>query len=268
MSVLRLPRNSGSPAAPINVGIRAAQGEFIAVLDQDDVLLPEKFSIQTDVLRRCLSVAVVGSLCGILSKSEKVLQSTDLIEFLAAASRRHDDALILDSGPALVSLLLRRNYLFGYPAFMFRRASWNRKGGVDDSFRIASDYEFLCWLCTQGELAILPQVQYLRRLHGSNLSGNLVQSNLEVARVCAKYTPIAARLTKGSHPPPGFREWLVAEAYLARERGAYGQALNYYRLLGALWSWRSQDLLALAKLSVHCLTRPIRSALPRREARA
>src|SRR5947209_5899283 len=37
---IRLGRNSGGPAHPINVGIAAASSEFIAVLDQDDVYDP------------------------------------------------------------------------------------------------------------------------------------------------------------------------------------------------------------------------------------
>lgn len=34
--LIKMTHNSGGPAAPINTGIAAAIGEFIAVLDQDD----------------------------------------------------------------------------------------------------------------------------------------------------------------------------------------------------------------------------------------
>src|SRR5262245_23883515 len=40
--LIRLPQNSGGPAHPMNVGIAEARGDLIAVLDQDDVFLPNR----------------------------------------------------------------------------------------------------------------------------------------------------------------------------------------------------------------------------------
>src|SRR5436309_2618216 len=39
---LQLAQNSGGPARPMNLGIAQARGEFIAILDQDDIWLPHK----------------------------------------------------------------------------------------------------------------------------------------------------------------------------------------------------------------------------------
>src|SRR5262249_48062634 len=152
-------------------------------------------------------------------------QPAELLAFVRAAARPVGEFLLLDRAAALASLLLRANYVFGYPGFMFRRAAWERKGGVDESLRIASDYEMLCWLCTQGALAVVPGVPYLRRLHEANLSQGKAGAELEVARVHARYRPVAAQLIGRSDPPRGFREWLVTEAYGARQRGQYSEAL-------------------------------------------
>ncbi|WP_149500026.1 glycosyltransferase family 2 protein, partial [Roseiconus lacunae] len=50
--VVRRPRNSGGPAAPINDGVRETSSRWVALLDQDDLLMPTRIE---DSLR-CLSV--------------------------------------------------------------------------------------------------------------------------------------------------------------------------------------------------------------------
>ncbi|MFZ0665643.1 MAG: glycosyltransferase [Acidimicrobiales bacterium] len=44
--------NSGGPARPRNIGIREARGEAICFLDQDDLWLPEKLTLQRPLLER------------------------------------------------------------------------------------------------------------------------------------------------------------------------------------------------------------------------
>lgn len=46
IKLFRLPKASGSPAAPRNNSIMNAQGEYIAFLDSDDVWMPGKLSAQ------------------------------------------------------------------------------------------------------------------------------------------------------------------------------------------------------------------------------
>jgi len=51
--------NSGGPATPKNVGLRMAQGRFISFCDQDDILLPNKLQLATEVFEKHPDLDVV-----------------------------------------------------------------------------------------------------------------------------------------------------------------------------------------------------------------
>lgn len=46
----RLPKNSGHPSIPRNIGLDLAKGDFIAFLDSDDLWLPNKLEVQLDFM--------------------------------------------------------------------------------------------------------------------------------------------------------------------------------------------------------------------------
>ncbi|NYT38025.1 glycosyltransferase family 2 protein [Allopusillimonas soli] len=46
-----LEHNNGAPAAPRNIGVSLARGEFVALLDADDLWHPRKLELQVPILR-------------------------------------------------------------------------------------------------------------------------------------------------------------------------------------------------------------------------
>lgn len=46
------PRNSGSPAAPRNMGVKYARGRYVAFLDSDDVWFPSKLDEQLRLMKK------------------------------------------------------------------------------------------------------------------------------------------------------------------------------------------------------------------------
>jgi teichuronic acid biosynthesis glycosyltransferase TuaG len=49
--LLKLPENSGRPAVPRNLAIREARGQYIALLDSDDLWHPEKLALQIEAMQ-------------------------------------------------------------------------------------------------------------------------------------------------------------------------------------------------------------------------
>ncbi|MDQ6770968.1 MAG: glycosyltransferase [Gemmatimonadota bacterium] len=60
ISVITNPKQLGRAGAR-NVGIMVARGEFIAVLDSDDMMFPERLSRQVEFMRRNTAVGVLGT---------------------------------------------------------------------------------------------------------------------------------------------------------------------------------------------------------------
>lgn len=70
--MIRCERNSGRPAAA-NLGFQEAKGEFVAVLDADDVMRPDRIEKQVRVLDADPEVGVVGSSLAVMDRLEEVM---------------------------------------------------------------------------------------------------------------------------------------------------------------------------------------------------
>lgn len=135
-------------ASTRNAGIAVARGEFIAFLDADDVMMPNKLSVQVGYLLKHPEVGCV--LC-----RQKIL---------------------LEPGTALPAWLIRDPVfkdLGGVaPGSAVVRASvLGRAGGFDSAYRLAVGIEWLGRLRDAGiEIAVVPEILMCRRVHDANLT--------------------------------------------------------------------------------------------------
>jgi glycosyltransferase involved in cell wall biosynthesis len=249
--LLTLGENSGGPARPLNQGIAAATGEFIAVLDQDDVFLPTKLADQVCCLRKDPALSFVFSLCGHYDQPAEILSYPEAVQELRIRGKSAEGSWHVP-GPELFRLLLQHgNFIIGYPAILFRRADWLRKGGLDEGLAIASDYEFLCWLALQGDVAFNDRVQYVRRFHTSNLCNRREDTRIEAYRIQARYLTEQPWVLQDASLSAVVRENVFDLAYLLRQRGRYREALRHYWLSLRLWGWEGKTLRSMAKLLPH-----------------
>jgi glycosyltransferase involved in cell wall biosynthesis len=126
------------PAEARNHGIRAARGEFVAFLDDDDTWEPAK-------LARCLH-AIDGDRLDVVCHSETWLDAET-----GARRVRHYSALFDTSVHPLVSLM--RNNPFSTSALVARRAYLVQAGLFDPTLPSAEDYDL--WI----RLAMIPGVR-------------------------------------------------------------------------------------------------------------
>ncbi|MGB8003811.1 MAG: glycosyltransferase family A protein [Gaiellaceae bacterium] len=130
-------------AAAHNTGINASNGEFIGFLDDDDVLPPNKVSMQVDFLEANRHVGCV------MGRQEWINPPPWLTR----------DAVYGDlDGIPPGSALIRRSVL-------------TELGGFDPTFRWGEDMDLLVRMREQNvEMAVLPEIVLYRRFTGTNMT--------------------------------------------------------------------------------------------------
>jgi len=114
-------------AAARNTGVRAASGDYLAFLDDDDLILPDKIERQMQVLAARPEVALVH--CG--------------YDYVDERGRRVGRTALLPEGQVLKQLLCRNFIWVGGP--LIRRRALDQVGLFDESIpAISADWEL--WL--------------------------------------------------------------------------------------------------------------------------
>jgi len=164
--LLRSDRNMGRPAAA-NRGFDAALGEYIAVLDADDVMVPERLSRQVAFLDANPGIDAVGSALSVFgSKSEF---------WSWPADDRTGRSKLLFGDPVC------------YGTTMFRKATLDANGlRCDEEWRVPGmDFLFLVRCSAHMRFANLPEALTLYRVGEQNMRHGL--DPLEVkARIYAR----------------------------------------------------------------------------------
>lgn len=149
-------------AAARNRGLELAQGELIAFLDQDDVLLPDKLALQVACFEHQPEVGIVHSGWRLVNVDGQAL--ADVQPWLDVAEL--DGASWIKRMPVLFS------------AMLFRRDWLERVNGLSSQFKQACDVDLVQRLVLAGCSSVwLKQVTVLYRQHDQNDSLNtLVQA--------------------------------------------------------------------------------------------
>jgi glycosyltransferase involved in cell wall biosynthesis len=247
--VIRLSKNSGGPAAPIEYGVRHATGDFIAVLDQDDIFCQEKLLREAEILAKRPDVRLVFARTSLTSQPMVSLQSSQLIDEITACGTPCDSFIMLPGEQLLALLIKEGNFIIGFPGFMFRRSEAADGPLLDSELRIAADYDFLCRLCG-GNAAFIDAIHYHRREHDSNVCRRREEMFQEIAIVRARYGT-DPRLRRAGLRCPSIRQTYFDIAYKCRNQGQYRTAAWWLWISMLYWGPRPRTLFGLGKLLPH-----------------
>lgn len=132
-----------------NKGFRIAQGKYIAVMDADDIAMPDRLEKEVAYLEASPDVLAVGTGCIFFSndKPEKIVSAYSEI---------------------LIGLLLDNCIV--HPSLMVRTDVLRQLNGYDEYFYYSADYDLVCRLALLGKVENLavPLMRY--RWHSSQIS--------------------------------------------------------------------------------------------------
>jgi len=201
--VLRLAESRG-PGGARNAAIEEARGALVAVLDDDDTMLPGRLRLTAAAFAAAPGRALVGGAYEVIDEEGRV-QAT----VRPPADERTLRALLPASNP------------FCHSTVAVRAEVLRALGGYREAFRFAHDYDMILRAAERGGVACVPEPLAGYRFHLRNISAGrsaLQGAFAEAARRCA------ARRSAGL--PEGLEAEIAAiprDAPRASERKARGR---------------------------------------------
>ena len=161
--------NQGAHAA-INRGLRAATGEYLAILNSDDLYHPLRLEKMLEVLKTDRQVGLVGSYIDIIDRDGKSLgikhgyadSSPWLLEVPERSFRAGND---------LHKALLTENYWSTTSNFVFSR-QWFDTVGEFRPLRFTHDWDFALRTARVARMVLLPEILIRYRVHATNTIRN------------------------------------------------------------------------------------------------
>ena len=139
-------------AESLNKGIRNARGLYVARMDQDDISLPERISVQSAYMEANREVAILGTWYQEIDENNNAIRRPIFPAFPGIKTRLFFARL---AGWASIA----------HPTVMIKRDLFDKIGYYDPKYRICQDYDL--WLRTVKKYKIenIPDVLLNYRIH-------------------------------------------------------------------------------------------------------
>jgi len=153
--IVLVRKANGGEASAKNAAAVAANGDFVAILDADDVYLPERLAALSELAQARPDLDIITTDAYLVADGRRVRQNYDRRWRFEVADQRR--------------AILQRNFIFGHAAV--RRKSLLEHGGFDESILWTTDWELWLRLILAGALAgCVDQPLALYRLRESSLT--------------------------------------------------------------------------------------------------
>ncbi len=162
----RNPHNLGH-RENCNRCLHLARGSYIAILPDDDMMLPENLAKKIEVLLRNPKVGLVHSKYHLIDEEGRI---TKYDTNWGHGPDRTEDAV--ERREDLLTAFLNTINL---PTVLFRRACYERLGGFSDQIQFAYDWEYWMRIAIYYDVAFLAQPLVKWRIHSGSVTKTCVR---------------------------------------------------------------------------------------------
>lgn len=143
-----------------------AQGDFLAVMDADDICLPDRFERQVGYLDSYPGCVVIGGHITMVDKGERPIIDLNI-------PTEHEK---IDENN------LRGLTSIWHPTTMMRALALKKVGCYDPSYKASGDLDLWLRMAEIGRLANLPDIVLKYRIHDKSISGARQELQRQMAR--------------------------------------------------------------------------------------
>ena len=188
-------------SAQLNYGLLKASGDYIAIMDSDDIALPQRLEEQVRYLQNTSSVSLVGSWSEYIDENgnsleinKRPLEHAHIIQHLFSFGN-----------PSLSSLMLRKSILESNQFF-------------NESLQGLEDIEWYLRISSYARFGVIPKVLMKFRQTKDSLSKQINAANNRVFVDCVN--TYFSHPLNGNHPKAPYALWGIAHYYYGETRTA------------------------------------------------
>ncbi len=173
-------KNAGVSAAR-NTGIQNSKGEFIALLDHDDLWYPEKLEKQIPLLEKSSDVGLV------YSNASYIDAEGNQIDWQPPQFEPH-------RGNVVVELFV--NDFIPCLTAVFKKKILEKTGLFNEKYRIAEEYDLFLKISRYCSIDYVDEVLACYRIHQANLSRNIIDGYLETIEILEDFYRTSAEFRR------------------------------------------------------------------------
>ncbi len=157
--IYRKIANTGGPIIPRNTGLKLATGKYIALIDDDDLWMPDKLQKQVDILEKEVDFGLVHGCCKVIDSFGN--ETGEIVGQLANKNRKH--GYVFDDLVGSFTVMM--------PTSFFRKDLVEMVGFFNESMKAAGeDMEFFSRMAFYTKFYYIEEPIAFYRVHSGGIS--------------------------------------------------------------------------------------------------